>query len=148
MDRIMCKSLPALRIYLNSQVLLGMDKKMKTFHDSDCKSSQLIKRRLESVASTGSSTSSGFIEDKSCSESDEEEESNRHLLGATTTHRAGMWSCFLANPQDHQRFEDRGCVGGMRPLPSKVRPGWRAVTQNTMCLPLQLLPCISEGICF
>lgn len=99
MDRIMFKSLPALRIYLDSQVPLSMDRKMKTFHDSDCKSSQLVKQRLESVASTGSSTSSGFIEDKSYSESDEEEESNRHLLGATVTHRVGMWSCFLANPQ-------------------------------------------------
>ncbi|XP_053328514.1 vascular endothelial growth factor receptor kdr-like [Spea bombifrons] len=36
--------------------------------------SELIKRRLESVASTGSSASSGFIEDKSYSDSEEEEE--------------------------------------------------------------------------
>ncbi|XP_036991059.2 vascular endothelial growth factor receptor kdr-like [Artibeus jamaicensis] len=73
--------------FIASKVPLSMDRKMKTFHDSDCKSSQLVKQRLESVASTGSSTSSGFIEDKSYSESDEEEESNRHLLGATMTHR-------------------------------------------------------------
>lgn len=36
--------------------------------------SELMKRRLESVASTGSSASSGFIEDKSYCESEEEEE--------------------------------------------------------------------------
>lgn len=36
--------------------------------------SELMKRRLESVASTGSSASSGFIEDKSYSDSEEEEE--------------------------------------------------------------------------
>ncbi|XP_058857111.1 vascular endothelial growth factor receptor kdr-like [Acipenser ruthenus] len=35
---------------------------------------ELIKRRLESVASTGSSASSGFIEDKSYCDSEEEEE--------------------------------------------------------------------------
>uniref|UniRef100_G1PYD1 receptor protein-tyrosine kinase n=1 Tax=Myotis lucifugus TaxID=59463 RepID=G1PYD1_MYOLU len=58
-----------------SQVLLNLDKKGKTSHDSDCKPTQLINHRLESVTSTGSSTSSGFIEDKSYSESDEEEPS-------------------------------------------------------------------------
>lgn len=89
---------------------------MKIFHDSDGKPTQLIKHRLESVASTGSSTSSGFIEDKSYSESDEEEESNRHLLGATITHRVGMWGPFLANTQDYQMFEGKGWVGGVRPL--------------------------------
>ncbi|KAF6090774.1 hypothetical protein HJG60_012164 [Phyllostomus discolor] len=73
--------------FIASKVPLSMDRKMKPFHDSDCKSSQLVKPRLESVASTGSSTSSGFIEDKSYSESDDEEESNRHLLGATMAHR-------------------------------------------------------------
>lgn len=36
--------------------------------------SELMKRRLESVASTGSSASSGFIEDKSYSDSEEEED--------------------------------------------------------------------------
>ncbi|XP_036379838.1 vascular endothelial growth factor receptor kdr-like [Megalops cyprinoides] len=36
--------------------------------------SELMKRRLESVASTGSSTSSGFIEEKSDCDSEEEEE--------------------------------------------------------------------------
>lgn len=36
--------------------------------------SELMKRRLESVASTGSSASSGFIEDKSYCDSEEEEE--------------------------------------------------------------------------
>ncbi|KAJ7310561.1 hypothetical protein JRQ81_007503 [Phrynocephalus forsythii] len=35
---------------------------------------ELIKRRLESVASTGSSASSGFVEDKSYTDSEEEEE--------------------------------------------------------------------------
>ncbi|XP_014320768.1 vascular endothelial growth factor receptor kdr-like [Myotis lucifugus] len=73
--------------FIASKVLLNLDKKGKTSHDSDCKPTQLINHRLESVTSTGSSTSSGFIEDKSYSESDEEEESSRHLLGATITHR-------------------------------------------------------------
>lgn len=73
--------------FIASKALINMDKNVKIFHDSDGKPTQLIKHRLESVASTGSSTSSGFIEDKSYSESDEEEESNRHLLGATITHR-------------------------------------------------------------
>lgn len=41
---------------------------------SGCDLSELIKRRLESVASTGSSASSGFIEDKSYCDSEEEEE--------------------------------------------------------------------------
>ncbi|XP_040857006.1 vascular endothelial growth factor receptor kdr-like [Ochotona curzoniae] len=45
-----------------------------TIHDSDNELSQLTKHRLQSVASTESSTSSGFIEDKSYSDSDEEEE--------------------------------------------------------------------------
>lgn len=78
---------------------------MKSSHDSDCKSTQLVKHRLESMASTGSSTSSGFIEDKSYIESDEEEESNRYLLGATIAHRVGMWGTFLANTHGYQKFE-------------------------------------------
>uniref|UniRef100_A0A8C9TEL1 receptor protein-tyrosine kinase n=1 Tax=Scleropages formosus TaxID=113540 RepID=A0A8C9TEL1_SCLFO len=41
---------------------------------------ELIKRRLESVASTGSSASSGFIEDKSYCDSEEEEEGNIQVL--------------------------------------------------------------------
>lgn len=39
--------------------------------------SELMKRRLESVASTGSSASSGFIEDKSYCDSEEEEEGRK-----------------------------------------------------------------------
>ncbi|XP_015978089.2 vascular endothelial growth factor receptor kdr-like [Rousettus aegyptiacus] len=75
------------RDFIATKALFNMDKKMKSSHDSDCKSTQLVKHRLESMASTGSSTSSGFIEDKSYIESDEEEESNRYLLGATIAHR-------------------------------------------------------------
>uniref|UniRef100_A0A665XEN4 receptor protein-tyrosine kinase n=1 Tax=Echeneis naucrates TaxID=173247 RepID=A0A665XEN4_ECHNA len=41
---------------------------------------ELMKRRLESVASTGSSASSGFIEDKSYCDSEEEEEGKCHDL--------------------------------------------------------------------
>ncbi|XP_028315257.1 vascular endothelial growth factor receptor kdr-like isoform X3 [Gouania willdenowi] len=41
---------------------------------SSCELSELMKRRLESVASTGSSASSGFIEDKSYCDSEEEDE--------------------------------------------------------------------------
>lgn len=94
---------------------------MKTSHDSDCKPTQLVKHRLESMASTGSSTSSGFIEDKSYIESDEEEESNRYLLGATTTHRVGMWGPFLANTHGYQKFEGKDCVGGVRSLSRKFQ---------------------------
>uniref|UniRef100_A0A8C5PHA3 receptor protein-tyrosine kinase n=1 Tax=Leptobrachium leishanense TaxID=445787 RepID=A0A8C5PHA3_9ANUR len=46
----------------------------KVLSSSESDLSELIKRRLESVASTGSSASSGFIEDKSYSDSEEEEE--------------------------------------------------------------------------
>ncbi|XP_063288150.1 vascular endothelial growth factor receptor kdr-like [Pelobates fuscus] len=46
----------------------------KALHGSESDLSELIKRRLESVASTGSSASSGFIEDKSYSDSEEDEE--------------------------------------------------------------------------
>ncbi|XP_053734831.1 vascular endothelial growth factor receptor kdr-like isoform X1 [Synchiropus splendidus] len=42
--------------------------------ESGCELSELMKRRLESVASTGSSASSGFVEDKSYCDSEEEEE--------------------------------------------------------------------------
>ncbi|XP_026873989.2 vascular endothelial growth factor receptor kdr-like [Electrophorus electricus] len=44
-----------------------------------CDLSELLKRRLESVASTGSSASSGFVEDKSYSDSEEEEEESEDL---------------------------------------------------------------------
>ncbi|XP_058514843.1 vascular endothelial growth factor receptor kdr-like isoform X2 [Ochotona princeps] len=67
--------------FIASKAQLNIEKKMKTIHDSDNELSQLTKHRLQSVASTESSTSSGFIEDKSYSDSDEEEESNRRLLG-------------------------------------------------------------------
>ncbi|XP_051683694.2 vascular endothelial growth factor receptor kdr-like isoform X2 [Oryctolagus cuniculus] len=67
--------------FVASKTQLNVEKKMKTIHDSDSELSQLSKHRLQSVASTESSTSSGFIEDKSYSDSDEEEESNRRLLG-------------------------------------------------------------------
>nr|XP_015207223.1 PREDICTED: vascular endothelial growth factor receptor kdr-like [Lepisosteus oculatus] len=47
--------------------------------------SELIKRRLESVASTGSSASSGFIEDKSYCDSEEEEEEAEDLYKRVLT---------------------------------------------------------------
>ncbi|XP_018598781.2 vascular endothelial growth factor receptor kdr-like isoform X2 [Scleropages formosus] len=47
--------------------------------------SELIKRRLESVASTGSSASSGFIEDKSYCDSEEEEEEPEDLYKRVLT---------------------------------------------------------------
>ncbi|XP_074063335.1 vascular endothelial growth factor receptor kdr-like [Macrotis lagotis] len=47
--------------------------------DSDCDLTELTKRRLESVASTGSSASSGFIEDKTYSDSEDEEEDSEDL---------------------------------------------------------------------
>ncbi|XP_074863562.1 vascular endothelial growth factor receptor kdr-like [Carettochelys insculpta] len=51
----------------------------KSLDESNSDLTELIKRRLESVASTGSSASSGFIEDKSYSDSDEEEEDGEDL---------------------------------------------------------------------
>ncbi|XP_048839447.1 vascular endothelial growth factor receptor kdr-like [Brienomyrus brachyistius] len=47
--------------------------------------SELIKRRLESVASTGSSASSGFVEDKSYCDSEEEEEETEDLYKKVLT---------------------------------------------------------------
>ncbi|XP_029442673.1 vascular endothelial growth factor receptor kdr-like, partial [Rhinatrema bivittatum] len=47
--------------------------------ESNSDLSELIKRRLQSVASTGSSASSGFVEDKSYSDSEEEEEDAEDL---------------------------------------------------------------------
>eukprot|EP00062_Callorhinchus_milii_P001162 gi/632935952/ref/XP_007891873.1/ PREDICTED: vascular endothelial growth factor receptor 1-like [Callorhinchus milii] len=44
-----------------------------------------MKRRLESVASTGSSASSGFVEDKSYSDAEEEEEDSDDLYKRTMT---------------------------------------------------------------
>ncbi|XP_070769236.1 vascular endothelial growth factor receptor kdr-like [Enoplosus armatus] len=50
-----------------------------------CELSELMKRRLESVASTGSSASSGFIEDKSYCDSEEEEEESEDLYKRVLT---------------------------------------------------------------
>uniref|UniRef100_A0A3P8SH51 receptor protein-tyrosine kinase n=1 Tax=Amphiprion percula TaxID=161767 RepID=A0A3P8SH51_AMPPE len=52
---------------------------------SGCQLSELMKRRLESVASTGSSASSGFIEDKSYCDSEEEEEESEDLYKRVLT---------------------------------------------------------------
>ncbi|XP_058505740.1 vascular endothelial growth factor receptor kdr-like [Solea solea] len=52
---------------------------------SSCQLSELMKRRLESVASTGSSASSGFIEDKSYCDSEEEEEEAEDLYKKVLT---------------------------------------------------------------
>ncbi|MEQ2161693.1 hypothetical protein GOODEAATRI_012159, partial [Goodea atripinnis] len=49
---------------------------------SGCELSELMKRRLESVASTGSSASSGFNEEKSFCDSEEEEEGKRPSLSS------------------------------------------------------------------
>lgn len=56
--------------------------------------SELMKRRLESVASTGSSASSGFIEDKSYCDSEEEEE------GTPTAHLSLVCPVLLS-PSPH-----------------------------------------------
>ncbi|XP_066571220.1 vascular endothelial growth factor receptor kdr-like isoform X2 [Amia ocellicauda] len=53
--------------------------------DSNPDLSELIKRRLESVASTGSSASSGFVEDKSYCDSEEEEEEAEDLYKRVLT---------------------------------------------------------------
>lgn len=55
------------------------DQAEKSLDESNSDLTELIKRRLESVASTGSSASSGFIEDKSYSDSEEEEEDGEDL---------------------------------------------------------------------
>uniref|UniRef100_A0A8C3HMN1 Protein kinase domain-containing protein n=1 Tax=Chrysemys picta bellii TaxID=8478 RepID=A0A8C3HMN1_CHRPI len=55
------------------------DQAEKSLDESNSDLTELIKRRLESVASTGSSASSGFIEDKSYSDSEEEEEDAEDL---------------------------------------------------------------------
>ncbi|XP_054453574.1 vascular endothelial growth factor receptor kdr-like [Anoplopoma fimbria] len=52
---------------------------------SGCELSELMKRRLESVASNGSSASSGFIEDKSYCDSEEEEEESEDLYKKVLT---------------------------------------------------------------
>ncbi|XP_027864871.1 vascular endothelial growth factor receptor kdr-like isoform X1 [Xiphophorus couchianus] len=52
---------------------------------SGCELSELMKRRLESVASTGSSASSGFNEDKSYCDSEEEEEEPEDLYKRVLT---------------------------------------------------------------
>ncbi|KAI5105129.1 vascular endothelial growth factor receptor kdr-like isoform X1 [Silurus meridionalis] len=52
---------------------------------SGCELSELLKRRLESVASTGSSASSGFIEDKSYCDSEEEEEETEDMYKRVLT---------------------------------------------------------------
>ncbi|XP_069027319.1 vascular endothelial growth factor receptor kdr-like [Embiotoca jacksoni] len=52
---------------------------------SGCELSELMKRRLESVASTGSSASSGFIEDKSYCDSEEEEDESEDLYKRVLT---------------------------------------------------------------
>ncbi|XP_077165452.1 vascular endothelial growth factor receptor kdr-like isoform X2 [Paroedura picta] len=51
----------------------------KGLDESTSDLTELMKRRLESVASTGSSASSGFIEDKSYTDSEEEEEDAEDL---------------------------------------------------------------------
>uniref|UniRef100_A0A3B4AYX6 receptor protein-tyrosine kinase n=1 Tax=Periophthalmus magnuspinnatus TaxID=409849 RepID=A0A3B4AYX6_9GOBI len=57
----------------------------KVVSGSGCELSELMKRRLESVASTGSSASSGFIEDKSYCDSEEEEEEAEDLYKRVLT---------------------------------------------------------------
>lgn len=57
----------------------------KVVSGADCELSELMKRRLESVASTGSSASSGFIEDKSYCDSEEEEEESEDLYKRVLT---------------------------------------------------------------
>lgn len=62
---------------------------------SGCELSELMKRRLESVASTGSSASSGFIEDKSYCDSEEEEEGKgqAHLASFQPPHHPPPTVC-------------------------------------------------------
>ncbi|KAM8908561.1 vascular endothelial growth factor receptor kdr-like isoform 2-T2 [Spinachia spinachia] len=52
---------------------------------SRCELSELMKRRLESVASNGSSASSGFVEDKSYCDSEDEEEESEDLYKRVLT---------------------------------------------------------------
>ncbi|XP_054695149.1 vascular endothelial growth factor receptor kdr-like isoform X1 [Grus americana] len=61
------------------------DQAEKSLDESNSDLTELIKRRLESVASTGSSASSGFIEDKSYSDSEDDEEDAEDLYKRTLT---------------------------------------------------------------
>ncbi|XP_051931066.1 vascular endothelial growth factor receptor kdr-like [Hippocampus zosterae] len=61
------------------------DRDGKVMSGTACELSELMKRRLESVASTGSSASSGFIEDKSYCDSEEEEEESEDLYKRVLT---------------------------------------------------------------
>nr|XP_020639991.1 vascular endothelial growth factor receptor kdr-like isoform X1 [Pogona vitticeps] len=60
--------------FIASKPQENLDLAEKGLEESISDLTELIKRRLESVASTGSSASSGFIEDKSYTDSEEEEE--------------------------------------------------------------------------
>uniref|UniRef100_A0A672HDC5 receptor protein-tyrosine kinase n=1 Tax=Salarias fasciatus TaxID=181472 RepID=A0A672HDC5_SALFA len=60
-------------------VYRNQDGKVVSSGSGGCELSELMKRRLESVASTGSSASSGFIEDKSYCDSEEEEDETEDL---------------------------------------------------------------------
>ncbi|XP_062997910.1 vascular endothelial growth factor receptor kdr-like isoform X2 [Elgaria multicarinata webbii] len=63
----------------------NLDPAEKGLEESISDLTELIKRRLESVASTGSSASSGFIEDKSYTDSEEEEEDAEDLYKRSLT---------------------------------------------------------------
>ncbi|KAJ3588409.1 hypothetical protein NHX12_012002 [Muraenolepis orangiensis] len=66
-------------------VYKSQDGKVVSPGSPGCELSELMKRRLESVASTGSSASSGFIEDKSYCDSEEEEEEPEDLYKRVLT---------------------------------------------------------------
>lgn len=70
---------------------------------SGCELSELMKRRLESVASTGSSASSGFIEDKSYCDSEEEEEGKgqARLASLQPPHCSPLCLSLLLSPSSH-----------------------------------------------
>ncbi|XP_042334848.1 vascular endothelial growth factor receptor kdr-like [Sceloporus undulatus] len=65
--------------FIASKPQENLDPAEKGLEESISDLTELIKRRLESVASTGSSASSGFIEDKSYTDSEEEEEDAEDL---------------------------------------------------------------------
>lgn len=71
------------------------DQAEKSLDESNSDLTELIKRRLESVASTGSSASSGFIEDKSYSDSEDDEEGKKKK---TTSSQIFYWKVFCHVP--------------------------------------------------
>ncbi|KAL7979941.1 hypothetical protein Chor_004410 [Crotalus horridus] len=95
----------------------------KALKESISDLTELIKRRLESVASTGSSASSGFVEDKSYTDSDSEEEGGSLLQKCSFASLAQIIHCFVLDAEDLYKrpltLEDLICYSFQARLPLK-----------------------------